>query len=194
MTETRIRVLLYLYIDRYIVYIAEEGADPLLTPSTSSRYGERCVQQHPVADSYLDQPWLRQQEQGQFPRIYSKHRVGLSFYSNPVFEVFQGKVQPLSTLGSTDTARLNAIPEKTWTQANQKLWSVLLLMTSGSALGHSTVSTFNSEGEISVDPSVALNTLMSSARHWAQFFLVGLVPDSPHTSSSRTSRDGSAVH
>ena len=39
------------------------------------------------------------------------------------------------------------------------------------ALGHSTaVSTPNSNGELSVDPSVASNTLMSSARHWAQFF------------------------
>ena len=34
------------------------------------------------------------------------------------------------------------------------------------ALGHSTVSTSNSKGELSVDPSVAWNTLMSSARHW----------------------------
>ena len=38
------------------------------------------------------------------------------------------------------------------------------------ALGHSTVSTPNSKGELSVDSSVASNTLMSSARHLDQFF------------------------
>ena len=38
------------------------------------------------------------------------------------------------------------------------------------ALGHSTVATPNSKGELSVDPSVASKTLMSSTRHWAQFF------------------------
>ena len=34
---------------------------------------------------------------------------------------------------------------------------------------HNTVSTPNSKGELSVDPSVVWNTLMS-ASHWAQFF------------------------
>ena len=38
------------------------------------------------------------------------------------------------------------------------------------ALGHNTVSTPNSKGELSVDPSVPWNTLMSSARHWAQCY------------------------
>ena len=38
------------------------------------------------------------------------------------------------------------------------------------ALGHGTVFTPNCKGELSVDPSVGSNTLMSSARHWAQFF------------------------
>ena len=38
------------------------------------------------------------------------------------------------------------------------------------ALGHSTVSTPNSKGELSVDPSVAPNTLRSSTRHWALLF------------------------
>ena len=37
------------------------------------------------------------------------------------------------------------------------------------ALGHSTVSTPSSKVDLSVDPSVVLNALMS-ARHWAQFF------------------------
>ena len=36
------------------------------------------------------------------------------------------------------------------------------------AVDHSAVS--NSKGQLSVDPSLAWNTLMSSARHWAQFF------------------------
>ena len=51
-----------------------------------------------------------------------------------VFEVFQGKAQPSSsTLGSTDTAMLNAVAEHKWLQANQDIWSVLLLTISGSA-------------------------------------------------------------
>ena len=37
------------------------------------------------------------------------------------------------------------------------------------ALGHNTVSTVNSKGELFVDPSVAFNTLMLSARHWTRF-------------------------
>ena len=38
------------------------------------------------------------------------------------------------------------------------------------AVGHSTVSTQNTEGTLSVDPSTAQNTLRSSTRRWAQFF------------------------
>ena len=38
------------------------------------------------------------------------------------------------------------------------------------AVGHSTVSTANTKGTLSVDPSVARNTLRFSRRHWAQFF------------------------
>ena len=37
------------------------------------------------------------------------------------------------------------------------------------ALGHGTVPTPNSKEELSVDPSIASNTLMSSARLWAQY-------------------------
>ena len=38
------------------------------------------------------------------------------------------------------------------------------------AVGHSTVSTPNTKGTLSVDPSVARNSLRLSIRHWAQFF------------------------
>ena len=48
--------------------------------------------------------------------------------------MFQGKAQPSSsTLGSTDTATLNAVAEHKGLQSHQCLWSVLLLTTSGSA-------------------------------------------------------------
>ena len=58
----------------------------------------------------------------------------LPSYSKAVSEVFQGKAQPSSsTPGSTDTSTLNAVTEHKWLQANQDLWSVLLLTTSGSA-------------------------------------------------------------
>ena len=61
----------------------------------------------------------------------TKLRACLSLYkhSEPVFEVFQGKVQPSSTMSSVDTSTLDVIAERTWTQANQDLWSVLLLPT-----------------------------------------------------------------
>ena len=75
-----------------------------------------------------------------FQEYKSKLRVCLSLYSKAVFEVFQGKAQPSSTLGSTDTATLNAVDAHKWLQANQDLWSVLLLTTSGSA--NSTVKKF----------------------------------------------------
>ena len=68
-----------------------------------------------------------------FQEYKSKLRVCLSLYGKAVFEVFQGKAQPSSTLGSTDIATLNAVAEYKWLQANQNLWSVLLLATSGSA-------------------------------------------------------------
>ena len=58
----------------------------------------------------------------------------LSLYSEAVFEVLQGKAQLSSfTLGSTDTATLNAVAEHKWLQANQDIWSVLVLTTTGSA-------------------------------------------------------------
>ena len=47
---------------------------------------------------------------------------------------------PSSTLGSTDTSTLNAVAEHKWLQANQDLWSVILLTTSG--LANNTVKTF----------------------------------------------------
>ena len=68
-----------------------------------------------------------------FQEYKSKLRVCLSLYSKAVFEVFQGKARPSSTLDSTDTATLNAVAGNKWLQANQDLWSVLLLTTSGSA-------------------------------------------------------------
>ena len=68
-----------------------------------------------------------------FQEYEGKLRVCLSLYSKAVFEVFEGKAQPSSTLGSTDTAMPNANAEHKWLQANQNLWSVLLLTTSGSA-------------------------------------------------------------
>ena len=49
------------------IFIAEGGADPPLAPSTSSRHGERCVQQHP--GSYQNLPGFRRQVQGYFPRV-----------------------------------------------------------------------------------------------------------------------------
>ena len=76
-----------------------------------------------------------------FQEYKSKLRVCLSLYNKVVFEVLQGKAQPSSsTLGSTDTATLNAVDAHKWLQANQDLWSVLLLTTSGSA--NSTVKKF----------------------------------------------------
>ena len=69
-----------------------------------------------------------------FHEYKSKLRACPSLYSKPVFEVFQGKAQASSTtLGSTDTATLDAVAEQKWQQANQDLLSVLLLTTSGSA-------------------------------------------------------------
>ena len=56
-----------------------------------------------------------------------------SLYSKPVFEVFQGMAQPSSRLGTADTATLDIAAERRWQQANQDLWSILFLTTSGSA-------------------------------------------------------------
>ena len=53
--------------------------------------------------------------------------------SKPVFKSFQGKVQPSSTLSSAGTSTLDVIAEWTVTQANQDLWSALLLTIPGSA-------------------------------------------------------------
>lgn len=58
----------------------------------------------------------------------------LFLHSKDVFEVVQGKAQPLSTLGITDTATVNAVAGHKWLQANQDFWSHLLLTTSGSAM------------------------------------------------------------
>ena len=75
-----------------------------------------------------------------FQEYKSKLRGCLSLYSKAAFDMFQGKAQPpLSTLGSTDTATLNAVAEHKWLQANQDLWGVLFA-TSGSA--SNTVKTF----------------------------------------------------
>ena len=76
-----------------------------------------------------------------FQEYKNKQSVCLSLYSKAVFELFQGRAQqPSSTLGSTDTATLNAVDEHKWLQANQYLWSVLFLTTSASA--NNTVKTF----------------------------------------------------
>ena len=49
--------------------------------------------------------------------------------------MFQGKIQPsLYILGSADTATLNAVAGQLRLQADQNLWSVLLLTTPGSAI------------------------------------------------------------
>ena len=75
----------------------------------------------------------------------NKLRVCLSLYSKAVFEVLQGKAQsPSFTLGSTDTATLNAVADHKWLQANQDIWSVILLTTSGSA--NNTVKKFEGKG------------------------------------------------
>ena len=64
------------------------------------------------------------------------------------------------------------------------------------ALDNGTLSTPDSEEGLSVDPSVALYALMSSSRYWAHFFFRGWPVSglSPPYPTSRTSRDGSAVH
>ena len=58
-----------------------------------------------------------------FQEYKSKLRVCPPVYSKAVFVVFQGKAQPSSTLGSTDTPTLNAVAEHKWLQVNQDLWS-----------------------------------------------------------------------
>ena len=68
-----------------------------------------------------------------FSDYVSKVRVCLSLYSKPVFEVFQGAEQPSSTVQDGDIERVDITLEWTWKQANQDLWSVLFLTTSGSA-------------------------------------------------------------
>ena len=75
-----------------------------------------------------------------FHEYKSKLRVCVLLYSKPVFEVFQGKVRQSSTLSSADTSALDVIAERAWTQANQDLWSMLLLTTTGSA--NNTIKTF----------------------------------------------------
>ena len=55
-----------------------------------------------------------------------------TFRSTASFEVLQGKAQLPSSLTDANTA-LNVVAEQTWKQANQDLWSVLLLTMSASA-------------------------------------------------------------
>ena len=117
----------------YRPYIAEGGADPPFAPSTTSRHGERCVQQHSDQAVIKNCPVSVGMNKATFHEYQIKLGVGRSLYSNPVFEVFQGKVQPSSTPSSADTSTLDVIAERTWTQANQDLWSLLLLSTSSSA-------------------------------------------------------------
>ena len=59
-------------------------------------------------------PVLAGKSKDTFHKYRSKLRVCLSLYSKPVFEMLQGKAQPSSTLGSTDTATLNAVTEHKW--------------------------------------------------------------------------------
>ena len=68
-----------------------------------------------------------------FTEYKSKVRVCLSLYSKPVFEVFQGAEQPSPIVQDGDIKRVDITLERTWKQANQDLWSVLFLTTSGSA-------------------------------------------------------------
>ena len=62
-------------------------------------------------------------------------------------------------------------------------------------VGHSTVSTPNTEGTLSVDPSVTRNTLRSSTRHWSQFFSgqPGLGCSPPDTVPNITRRVNSSL-
>ena len=79
---------------------------------------EHRVQQHPGGHREL--PRLCRQERRVVLRIQdSKLRVCLSLCNKAVFDVFPGKAQPSSsTLGSTDTATLDAVDEHKWLQAN----------------------------------------------------------------------------
>ena len=82
----------------------------------------------------MNRPVFADRNKESFREYKSKLHVYLSLYSKAVFEVFQGKAQPSpSTLGSTDTATVNAVAEKKWLQANQDLWNISLLTISGSA-------------------------------------------------------------
>ena len=68
-----------------------------------------------------------------FREYKTKLRVCLSLYRKLVCEVLQSKAQELSSLTNAN-ATLNAVAEQTmWKQANQDLWSVLLLTTSDTA-------------------------------------------------------------
>ena len=67
-----------------------------------------------------------------FPNTCARSVFCLSLYSRPVFEVFQGAEQPSSTVQNGDTKRVDITLERTWKKANQDLWSVLFLTTSGS--------------------------------------------------------------
>ena len=99
--------------------------------ASSGRHGEHVQQPQAVIKNC---PVCAGRNKESF-RIYrSKRRVSLSLYTKAVFEVFQAKAQPSSsTLGRTDSVTHNAVAEHKWLQANQDLWSVLLLTTSGSA-------------------------------------------------------------
>ena len=67
-----------------------------------------------------------------FRKYKTKIRACISLDGRLLSEVLQGKAQPSYSHTGTK-ATLNTVPEKTWKQANQYLWSVLLLPTPGSA-------------------------------------------------------------
>ena len=68
-----------------------------------------------------------------FSEYMRKVRVCLLLYSKPVFEVFQGAEQPSPTVQDEEIETVDFTLERKWKQANQDLWSVLFLTTSGLA-------------------------------------------------------------
>ena len=114
----------------YIYTLLAAGTHPLLRQvvameSVASNNTHAVIKNCPV---------FAGRDKESFQECKSKLRVCLSFYSKAVLEVFQGKTQPSSWIpGSADTATLNAVAEHKRSQANQDLWTVQLLTTSGSA-------------------------------------------------------------
>ena len=103
----------------YLLYRAPQRNSSAV--ASRGRHGGCGAQQH--LGSRQELPRLRRQEQGFVSRVQQQaaRLPCLSTCSKAVFEVFQGKAQPSSTLGSTDTATLNAVAEHKWLQANQDL-------------------------------------------------------------------------